>query len=88
MSRGALYDTVYDRFGRSISRWNRLCWRQAAQITQSGSGLVAGIYQQVCVTPGLQDVASGQKQGHETSIHEPLKTLPTKSTPISLVRFR
>jgi len=38
-------------------------------------------------TVRLWDVASGQKQGHETSIHEPLKTLPTKSTPISLVRF-
>lgn len=38
-------------------------------------------------TVRLWDVASGQKQGQETSINEPLKTLPTKSTPISLVRF-
>eukprot|EP00656_Telonema_subtile_P056951 TRINITY_DN9256_c0_g1_i2.p1 TRINITY_DN9256_c0_g1~~TRINITY_DN9256_c0_g1_i2.p1 ORF type:complete len:656 (+),score=194.49 TRINITY_DN9256_c0_g1_i2:44-2011(+) len=40
-------------------------------------------------TVRLWDVASGRTQGVETEpvMHEPLKTLPTKSTPISLVRF-
>lgn len=40
-------------------------------------------------TVRLWDVASGSARAveNEPAVHEPLKTLPTKSTPISLVRF-